>query len=380
MKSSQERASILKKSRRVVVKIGSSVLADPDGGLQEKAFDALARAFVRLVKQEKIELILVSSGSIACGMKKLGFKRRPRSIAELQACAASGQATLIQSYERTFAKKGLMCAQLLVTRDDLGERRRYLNIKHTINELLKHKAIPILNENDTVAVDEIKVGDNDTLAAYVASLVEADLLLLLTDCDGLHTADPRHDPKAERVSIVSDIDQKTTAMARGASWETRVGGMTTKVEAARIAGQSGIPTVIANGHNPKVAHEVLQGKDVGTLFIPSKKGMQARKHWIAFTLKAKGQLVLDKGAVDALIKRKRSLLASGLKAVKGTFKRGDPVDLVTVRGRVIARGLVVYNSVELEKILGCKSDQIEKILGYRYADEVVHRDDMVMIT
>lgn len=369
----------LQKIRRLVVKIGSSVLADPHGGLQDRAFRALARSFVRLVEEHQVELILVSSGAIACGMKKLGFSKRPHVIAELQACAASGQASLMQAYEKTFARHRLMTAQLLVTRDDLENRRRYINTKHTINELLKRRVIPIVNENDTVAVHEIKVGDNDTLAAFIASLTEADLLLLLTDCDGLHTGDPRHDPQAKRVRIVEDIDQKTVAMAQGASWETRVGGMATKLEAARIAGRYGIPTVIADGHDAKSPLKVIAGEDTGTLFLPSAKGLQARKHWIAFTLKTAGELVLDSGAVEALLKKNRSLLASGIKEVRGRFKIGDPVELITPRGKAIARGLVAYSADELERIKGCKSGEIEKILGYRYTDEVIHRDDLVLI-
>ncbi len=369
----------LKKLKRIVIKIGSSVLADPEGGLQDKVFKGLARTFVQLREREKLQLVLVSSGSIACGMKKLGFKKRPHAIAELQACAASGQASLVQTYEKIFARHGLHTAQVLLTQEDLQNRKRYINTKHTLGELLRRGVVPIVNENDTVSVDEIKVGDNDTLAAVVASLIEADLLLLLTDCDGLHTGDPRHDPAAERVHVVKDIDTKTQAMAQGSSWETRVGGMTTKIEAARIAGRSGIPTIIADGNDAKAPLKAIKGEDIGTLFLPSEQGLKARKHWIGFTLKAAGKIVLDRGAADAVVKGRKSLLASGIKQVEGAFKIGDPVDIVTSRGKVLARGLVAYSAAELDKIKGCKSSEIEKILGYRYADEVIHRDDMVML-
>lgn len=283
MASDQARKRALKSVKRIVVKVGSSILADPEGGLQDEAFRSLARSFVKLVDAEKFELILVSSGSIACGMKKLGFATRPHLISELQACAASGQSSLMQAYEKAFAKRKLMVAQLLLTRDDLQNRRRYLNVKHTLNELLKRGVIPIVNENDTVAVEEIKVGDNDTLAAYVASLSEADLLMLLTDCDGLHTGDPRHDNSATRVSVVTDIDQQTLAMARGAAWETRVGGMLTKLEAARIAGQSGVPTVIADGSDARTPDRVLKGQDCGTLFIPSQSRSASHEKLVSTT-------------------------------------------------------------------------------------------------
>lgn len=376
-KSKNSRDAV-KKVKRLVVKLGSSVIADPDGGLQEKSLRALVRACARLVEDKKIELLLVSSGAIACGMKKLGFKRRPHSIAELQACAASGQASLMQAYEKAFSRHDIMTAQLLVTRGDLEDRRRYINAKHTLNELLKRKVIPIINENDTVAVDEIKVGDNDTLGAFVASLIEADLLLMLTDCDGLHTGDPRHDPEAERISVVRDIDQKTTAMAAGAAWETRVGGMTTKVEAARVAGRYGIATIIADGRDAKVLAKTLAGKDVGTLFLPSEQSLRARKHWIAFTRKSAGQVVLDKGAVEAIVDGSKSLLPSGIKSVKGDFKIGDCVDLVNTKGKVLARGLVAYSASEIEQIKGHKTSEIEKILGYRYTAEVIDRDDLVL--
>lgn len=369
----------LTKANRIVIKIGSSVLADPEGGLKDKPFRSLAPAFVRLMQEKNVQLVLVSSGAIAFGMKKLGFKRRPPAISDLQACAASGQASLVQAYEKAFSAKNLHTAQILLTQEDLQNRHRYLNTKHTIHALLERGVVPIVNENDTVSVDEIKVGDNDTLSALVASLVEADMLIMLTDCDGLHTGDPRHDPEAKRISVVEDIDVKTESVAKGASWETRVGGMLTKLSAARIAGRSGIATVIADGNDPKSPMKILSGKDVGTLFLPSKKGLRARKHWIGFTLKAAGQLVLDKGAVTAIVKGRKSLLATGIKKVNGNFRIGDPVDLITARGRILARGLTAYSAAELEKIKGCKSNEIETILGYRYADEVIHQDDMTIL-
>jgi glutamate 5-kinase len=368
----------LKKARRIVIKVGSSLLADPEGGLQDKAFSRLARSFVALKAGQKLEVVLVSSGAVACGMKKMGFKKRPHAIAELQACAAVGQSSLIQAYEKAFAKKALHAAQVLLTRDDLENRRRYLNAKHTLNKLLEKNIIPIVNENDTVAVEEIKVGDNDTLAAFVSSLVDADLLILLTDCDGLYTGDPHNDKQAKRIALVENIDRKTTKMAAGTSWETRIGGMQTKVEAARMAGRVGIPTVIADGNVTSVVEKIVKGEDKGTLFLPSKS-LKARKHWIAFASKTKGRLTLDAGAVDALVKKKRSLLATGIKLVKGNFSNGDAVDVLNHRGKLVARGLSTYSSEELEQIKGCKSQEIEKILGYRYGDAVINRDDLVIV-
>ncbi len=376
---SKENQSRISQAKRIVIKVGSSILADPEGGLYQRVFRQLARSFAELAGDQGLEVLLVSSGAIACGMKKLNFTKRPTMIAELQACAASGQATLMQAYEKTFSSRKLMTAQLLLTRDDLQNRQRYINVKHTLNTLLKHKVVPIINENDTVSIDEIKVGDNDTLAAYVASLVEADLLILLTDCDGLHTADPRRDPAAVRLSVIKDIDTKTRAMASGTSWETRVGGMATKIEAARIAGRYGIATVVADGNENKAVLKIMAGKDIGTLFLPSQKALKARKHWIGFTVKAAGQVILDEGAVQAIVERRKSLLASGIQGVQGAFKIGDPVDLVDAQGTVVARGLTTYSAAELEKIKGCKSNQIEKILGYRYDDAVIHRDDMVIL-
>ncbi len=374
--SSIERSRFFKKTRRVVIKIGSSVLADPEGGLLDKSFRQVARSLVHLLGGKNLQLVLVSSGAIACGMKKLGFKKRPHMIAALQACAAAGQTTLMHAYERAFAAHNLPTAQILLTRDDLENRRRYLNAKHTLQELLKRKVIPIVNENDTVVVEEIKFGDNDTLAAHVATLIEADLLLLLTDCNGLFSSDPRVDKKAERIPLVRDIDQKTAAMATGVKDETRIGGMETKLDAARLAGRYGIPTVIADGTENKVMENLFAGADGGTLFLPSEQGLRARKHWIAYTLKANGQIVLDKGATQAIREQNKSLLATGIAEVRGKFGIGDPVDLVAPDGKIIARGLVSYNAEELEKIKGRKSSEIEKILGYRYTDEVIHRDDL----
>lgn len=370
---------IIKKARRVVIKVGSSVLADPSGGLIEKSFRALARSLVHLIEDRKLQLVLVSSGAIACGIKKLGFKCRPHTITTLQACAAAGQPALMHAYERAFASHGLKTAQVLITQDDLGHRRRYINAKHTLYELLKRKVVPIINENDTVVVDEIKVGDNDTLAAHVATMIEADLLLMLTDCNGLFTGDPRVDPKAQRIPVVQNVDRATTNMASGPLYKTRIGGMETKLAAARLAGRYGTPTVIADGTEPKTLNRLFDGADCGTLFLPSEQGLKARKHWIAYTLKPAGCLVLDSGAARAIAGQGKSLLATGITEVRGKFDIGDPVDLIDSKDELIARGLVSYNSDELSRIKGCKSSEIEKILGYRYADEVIHRDDLAQM-
>ncbi len=366
-------------ARRVVLKLGSSILADPHGGLLDPVFRSLARHCAALLEHRR-QIVIVSSGAIASGMQQLGYTRRPRSTGALQACAATGQPFLMRSYERAFAKHGIHTAQVLLTHDGLVDRKRFIHAKHTLHALLKHRVIPIVNENDTIAVDEIRVGDNDTLAAYVASLIDADLLVLLTDCNGLYTSNPQIHAKAKRIPLVRNIDKETSGTVKDTDKVTRVGGMATKLIAARIAGHSGIPTLIADGTKPRTIASLFAGKDLGTLFLPSRQALRSRKHWLAFHVKPTGALVLDAGACRAIRRHRTSLLAKGITKVVGKFAIGAPVDLCTETGDVFARGLVSYNADELRKIQGCHSSEISQILGYRYADEVIDREELVLLT
>lgn len=374
-----DRRAIVTKVKRVVLKCGSSMLADPEGGLLDSAFRALARSCATLVKTRRLQLVIVSSGAIACGMQRLGFARRPRSTGALQACAATGQPFLMRAYDRVFTPKHLHTAQVLLTHDGLTDRKRFIHAKHTMHALLRHRVIPIVNENDTIAVEEIRVGDNDTLAAYVASLIDADLLVLLTDCDGLYTSNPQLDRGATRIPLIRDIDTEAVGRVTDTAKVTRVGGMATKLVAARIAGHSGIPTIIADGTNPKTIAALFAGKDVGTLFVPSQQALKSRKHWLAFHVKPAGTLVLDAGACRAIRRNATSLLAKGIVAVEGKFEIGAPVDLRGESGPPFARGLVSYNAEELRKIQGRHSSEIAQILGYRYADEVIDREELVLL-
>lgn len=370
----------LKNKKRIVLKIGSSILVDAEGRLDAKRFRALASEVAWLRSQGR-QVVLVSSGAIAGGMKRLGFKKKPTMIPQLQAIAAAGQTALMHEYEKAFAKHDLLPAQILLTREDLSNRRRYLNARHAIGELLRLGVVPIINENDTVAAHEIKVGDNDNLSALVANLVEGDLLIILTDIDGVYDADPRIRKDARRLPLIENID---ATLRQGASDTLRAGstgGMRTKLEAAEKAVHFGSAVVIAPGHLAKVVQKILAGEDVGTLIVPKEMGdrLSARKHWLAYTLRSAGALVVDAGARAALAERGKSLLPSGICALEGSFHQGDPVDLKEEGGAPFARGLTSYSSQELSLILGRKTTEIEKILGYKYFDEVIHRDDLVLL-
>ena len=363
---------------RLVVKIGSNILSAKEGGLDERRMRAIADDVCRALEAGH-EVAVVSSGAVAAGMSRLGIKGRPADIRLKQAAAAVGQSQLMWLYEKVFSGNGKKVAQILLTRDVFTDRARYINSKNTILTLIGLGVVPIINENDTVAMDEIRFGDNDQLAALVASLLGADRLMILSDVDGLYTADPRRDPGARLIPVVSEITREMEKTAGGVGSSVGTGGMYSKILAARIAMSAGISVNIINGRKSGLLMEVLQGEQYGTLFHTESGKLPARKGWIAYGLKAKGRLVLDDGAKDAIVSRGKSLLPSGIILVEGDFDRGDPVYCVSSSGRRIAKGLSNYSSVEIEKIKGMKSSEIGSALGYSYSDEVIHRDNLAVL-
>jgi glutamate 5-kinase len=368
----------LSRVRRLVVKVGSGQITAPGQGPDAKRIAALA-ADIAAVAGEKREVALVSSGAIVTGMARLGLPARPRSIPEKQAAAAVGQSALMWYYEQAFKKHGLKVGQVLLTGQDIGDRGRYLNARNTLLTLLDFGVLPIVNENDTVAVDEIKVGDNDNLAALVAHLIDADLVVLLTDVDGLYTGDPRRDPAARRLETVEAVTDDIRRLVFDAEAGVSVGGMSTKLEAAQKAGASGIPMVIASGAEPGVVARILKGEAVGTYFQPRDDRLAARKRWIAFAVRPQGRLTVDAGAKKALTERGKSLLPSGLVEVSGDFQAGEVVALAEAEGVEFARGLVNYDAKELRMIRGAKTADIERALGYKGLGEVIHRDNLVVL-
>jgi glutamate 5-kinase len=370
------RKEIIGGARRVVTKVGSSLLVSLGVGLNKAFISDLAEGLAGL-KKEGIEIVMVSSGAIAAGMERLGLTKRPRSISDLQAAAAIGQSSLMHVYEEAFAPWGLKVAQVLITHDDMRDRKRYINARNTLLTLLELGIIPIINENDSVVVEEIKFGDNDLLAALVTSLVDADLLLILTDTPGLYSDKP--DQGGRPISLVHKVTKKVEEMAQGTQTEIGTGGMFSKVEAAKVAARCGVPTVVTSGRNKNVFGSIVAGELMGTLFLPGGQRLKGRKQWIGFTLRPKGRLTLDQGAYEAVMKRGKSLLPSGIVAVEGNFGRGDLVSCLNPRKEECARGLVNYDSHELTTIMRCKSSQIEELLGYKYTDEVIHRDNLVVL-
>ncbi|MFQ5897668.1 MAG: glutamate 5-kinase [Candidatus Methylomirabilia bacterium] len=367
----------LTRARRLVIKVGSGLLASPGGGLDPDAMVELADELARVMSEGR-EVVLVSSGAIAAGVGRLGLKERPRSIPEKQAAAAVGQSALMWHYEQAFARHGLKVAQVLLIQDDISHRTRYLNARNTLLALLAFGILPIVNENDTVAVDEIKVGDNDNLSALVAHLVDADLLVLLTDVDGLYSGDPRRDAAATRIDRVEAVTEEIRHLVWDDPRTVSVGGMATKLQAAEKAGASGIPMVIAGGREPRVLQRLLGGEPVGTLFLARGDRLAARKRWIAFAVPPQGRLTVDAGARRALVEQGRSLLPSGLVEVDGDFEAGEVVALADTDGKEFGRGLVNYDSEELNRIRGVRSAAIEGILGYKRLDEAIHRDNLVV--
>jgi glutamate 5-kinase len=367
----------LKGKRRLVVKIGSALLTRDAQGLNSEGIHDWAAQIAQL-RGRGLEVVLVSSGAVAAGMQRLGRSTRPHALHELQAMAAVGQMNLVQVYESAFQRHGLHTAQVLLTHDDLTDRRRYLNSRTTLRTLLGFGVIPVINENDTVATEEIRFGDNDTLAALVANLIEADLLLILTDQRGLYERDPRQDPDAKLLAEGRAGDPQLLSMAGGSGALGR-GGMRSKLLAAEKAARSGASTVIASGREANVIARVLDGEPVGTHLQAAQGRVAARKQWLAGQLRATGKLRLDAGAVKVIREGGKSLLPVGVKAIEGAFTRGEIVSCLDPEGREVARGLVNYSSEEAIRIIGKASDKIESILGYIDEPELIHRDNMVIL-
>jgi len=369
--------SAIPRTRRCVVKIGSALLTNNGLGLDVPAITGWVGQIAQL-RARGLEVVLVSSGAVAAGMQRLGFETRPRALHELQALAAVGQMGLVQLYESLFQQHGIHTAQVLLTHDDLSNRERYLNARSTLRTLLGFGAVPVINENDTVATEEIRFGDNDTLAALVANLVEAELLVILTDQAGLYDKDPRQHPDATLIHEGEAGDPVLLDMAGGAGTFGR-GGMRTKLLAAAKAQRSGAATVVAWGREVEVLPRLLAGERIGTLLSPSQGRVAARKQWLAGQLQIRGRLTLDDGAVRVLRQSGRSLLPVGVKAIEGRFARGEVVACFDLSGHEVARGLVNYASDEAARIIGKPSDQIESILGYVDEPELIHRDNMVVL-
>ena len=372
------RRELLKKVKRVVVKIGSSVVTREDNGVDPAFVQGLAGQ-VAALRQGGREFVIVTSGAIAAGRRDLGLLDRPRTIPQKQAAAAIGQTRLMRAYEDAFALHGLRTAQILITHTDLADRTRFLNARSTLETLLECGAVPVINENDTVVVDEIKLGDNDYLSSLVTNLVDAQLLIILTDIDGFYDADPRTNPDARLVPLVKAITREIERAAGGSGSSVGTGGMATKLAAAKKAGKSGVATLMVNGKVPGILDRAMAGEEVGTLFLAPAESLRSRKHWIAYTLRPKGRLVVDEGARNVLAQHGRSLLPSGIVRVEGDFDRGDSVRVCGMDGAEFARGLADYSHKETVRIMGHKSSEIEEILGYRYGDEVIHRDNLVVL-
>jgi glutamate 5-kinase len=363
---------------RIVVKIGSNIVAGEGKGLNTRRMRSIASGISELHDMGH-EVVVVSSGAVAAGMKKLALREKPRDIKLKQAAAAVGQSALMWTYERCFNEHGKKVAQVLLTRDGLSDRKMYINAKNTLFALLSYGVIPVINENDTVAVDEIRFGDNDNLASLVASLVEAGRLIILSDVEGLYSEDPKRKAAATLIKTVGKITAEMVKKAGDSSSAVGTGGMYSKLMAAQKAVRSGITVNIINGRRPRLLVSLMKGKAHGTEFRPEEARLSARKGWIAFGSRPKGTLTLDDGAKKALVVHRKSLLPSGIVSVKGSFQVGDAVYCVDSGGNRIAKGLTNYSSAEVEKIKGKKTSMIEDALGYRYSDEVVHRDNMVLL-
>jgi glutamate 5-kinase len=373
------RRELLKSVKRVVIKIGSRVLTDDDGGLDHAVIGRICED-IALLRERGKQVVVVSSGAIAAGRSELGLTEKPKTIPQKQAAAAIGQTRLMRAYGEALAPHGLKAAQLLLTSEDLGSRQRFLNARATIDTLLGYGIIPVINENDTVVVDEIKFGDNDNLSALVTNVAESDLLLILTDVEGLYSADPGQNPDARLVPLVQGITRELERSAGGSASSIGTGGMATKVAAAKKAGKNGVPTILVAGKRAGILSAAMRGEEVGTLFLPQGSGLNGRKHWIAYTLKPAGRVTVDDGARNVLQKKGKSLLPSGVVGVDGRFERGACVRVCGTDGSEFARGLSDYSSSEITRLAGHKSSEIEELLGYRYADVIIHRDNLVVIS
>jgi glutamate 5-kinase len=361
----------LRRSRRYVIKVGTRVLTGEDGAIDQSLIQSLAAQCVESINAKR-SVVIVSSGAIALGVSQLGLQSRPKRMDALQACAAAGQGHLIRLWSEAFASHHRIVAQILLTREDLEHRQRYLNARRCLSELQSRGAVPVINENDTVAIEEIAFGDNDSLAVQVANLVNADLMIMLSVAAGLF------DDK-RRISVVQPEDRSAERFIRAEKSRGGTGGMHTKLKAARSAAARGIGAIIADGKETDILRRIVAGEDVGTFFAPMQEGLPSRAHWIAHTLRPKGTIVVDLGAATALIERNRSLLPSGVVSVSGGFSQGDPVELVHPSLGVFAKGLSTYSSAELQSIRGKRSSEIFGILQYHLGDEVVHKDDLVIL-
>ncbi|WP_462339320.1 glutamate 5-kinase [Phascolarctobacterium succinatutens] len=369
----------LKKAKRIVIKVGTSTIIYANGKRNFSQIDRLAREISDLQNQGK-EMILVTSGAVAVGVDRMGLPGKPKTIPGKQAAAAVGQGVLMHTYEKFFADYGQIVAQVLITKTEAIDRHRYTNTRNTFMELMRQRVIPIVNENDVVALDELKIGDNDNMSALVAGIVDADLVIILSDVDGLYTANPQTHPDAVIVPEVAEITPEIEASAGGVGSARGTGGMATKIQAAKAATSSGIHLVIASGTEKNAITRVLQGEELGTLFVSRENRLQFRKRWLAFGAKIAGSIVVDDGCAKAIRKAGGcSILPAGVFAVQGEFLPGSTVSVIDKDAHELARGLVHYSSAELEQIKGCNSGEIANILGHKNFDEVIHRDDLVIL-
>lgn len=364
--------------KRFIIKIGSNILSNELRGLDTDIIRNLAK-HISEISFMGCEVVIVSSGAVAAGMKKLGLKSKPRDIRLKQAAAAIGQSSLMWAYEKAFAEYEHKVAQILLTREDFSDRKKYINSKNTIITLLSYGIIPVINENDTVATDEIKFGDNDNLAALVAILIEAERLVILSDVDGLYEENPRVNSKARLIPYVEEITSDIENIAGGTGSAVGTGGMYSKVLAAKKATSHGIAVNITSGKKPELLSSIFEGKEVGTFFKPCKEKISHKKGWIAYSSRPKGSITLDDGAVKAITERGKSLLPTGIINIEGDFEVGDPVNCLNSHGKRVAKGLINYSSSDMNKIMKRKTSEIEEILGYKYSDEAIHRDNMVIL-
>lgn len=368
----------LMEAKRIVVKVGTSTLTHSTGKPNLFRIEQLAMELADLANQGK-EIVLVFSGAVGAGMARLGMAERPKTIPEKQAAAAVGQGLLMHIYEKAFSEFGQVVAQVLLTREDSVNRSRYANSRNTLLSLLNYGVIPIINENDAVAIEELKIGDNDTLSAMVANIVDADLLIILSDIDGVYTANPQTDPTAILMHEIPDITEAVENAAGGAGSSRGTGGMYTKIQAAKMVVNSGIAMVIASGLEKGVVRRILQGENIGTLFLSRENRLQFRKRWLAFGSRVKGRIQVDAGCERAVVEHGSSLLAAGIVDCQGEFGEGMTVSIVSASGREIARGLVNYSSEDIVRLKGAHTDEIAGILGVKTYDEVVHRDNLVLL-
>jgi len=370
------RKELLGNAKRILIKIGSAVLTGEDG-LDLQVIEQLVDEMAQLAKKG-YHIVIVTSGAIASGKHRMGITGKLKNMPQKQAAAAIGQGRLMRVYSNAFGKYSLYVAQILLTMNDLTDRKRFLNIRNTLSTLMEWGVIAIINENDSVAVEEIKFGDNDNLAALITNIIEADILINLTSTEGLYDRNPSQSNKAKLIPVVKEFTEDIEAAATDETTSVGSGGMKSKILAAKRVTAFGIPCIIASGRKKGVLHDIFAGKETGTLFLPTRDHLSSRKHWIAFTLRSRGRLFLDDGAKQALLEEGKSLLPSGIVKVEGDFVIGDPVTCVDTEGNPVAKGLVNYSAPEIRKIMGLKSSRIEQILGYKDYDEVIHRDNLAV--